>query len=222
MKAREHWALLCVSWIGIETGERAQPPSCGCLYPATAAAAENIVTSLLGTPPTVSFCLCFLECRHFSLWPTNSLCQDNQVWILTALYPAQEKVAVLWGQVGAGTRVRSKGRVLSLLLNGRAVFFRWICRGASYKDWLTVGWDVPWRGCACHLGNRQIQIIYQDGISDKADSMHNCNGRPPASRRAHRKQPSIFTPCYRRLPLSPLIGSSLAEYFRFTIFPMLS
>ena len=50
----------CVSWIGIETGERAQPPSCGCLYPATPVAAENIVTSLLGTPPSVSFCLCFL------------------------------------------------------------------------------------------------------------------------------------------------------------------
>ena len=42
------------------------------MYPATPVAAENIVTSLLGTPPTVSFCLCFLEFRDFSLWPTNT------------------------------------------------------------------------------------------------------------------------------------------------------
>lgn len=40
------------------------------------------------------------------------------------------------------------------------------------------------------VGN--IQIIYQDGTSDKADFIRNCNGRPPASRRAHRKQRYIF------------------------------
>ena len=94
----------CNSTVSSGSDGRQWHQKCGCLYPATPVAAENIVTSLLGTPPTVSFCLCFLECRDFSLWPTNSLCQDNQVWILTALYPAQEKVAVLWGQVGAGQR----------------------------------------------------------------------------------------------------------------------
>ena len=40
------------------------------------------------------------------------------------------------------------------------------------------------------VGN--IQIIYQDGVSDKADFICNCNGGPPASRRAHRKQHHIF------------------------------
>jgi len=47
-------------------------------------------------------------------------------------------------------------------------------------------WVLAVQACVVHVGNNQI--IYQDGISDKADFIHNCNGTPPASRKAHRKQ----------------------------------
>jgi len=73
------------------------------------------------------------------------------------------------------------------------------------------------KGKPAFLSVGNIQIIYQDGISDKADFICYCNGGPPASRRAHRKQPYIFDALYSTLiPFSP--GSSLAEYLRFTIF----
>jgi len=48
------------------------------------------------------------------------------------------------------------------------------------------------KGKPAFLSVGNIQIIYQDGISDKADFIHNCSGGPPASRRAHRKQRYIF------------------------------
>lgn len=54
-----------------------------------------------------------------------------------------------------------------------------------------ITWSYNGGTLPCNIvGN--IQIIYRDGISDKADCFRSCSGGPPASQRAHRKQCYLF------------------------------
>ena len=90
------------------------------------------------------------------------------------------------------------GRKINFYLQGKQLWYKTrteqLC--VTSNNWTTTKRELGFK----NTGN--IQIIYQDGISDKTDFIHICNGGRSTSRSTHRKQHYIF---YALLPNTYLL-----------------